>query len=59
MFSKAYEIASKFTHPVIVSMRFFDKTVESGLGSFIILNDEGWMQLLLISLTWICSTTAR
>jgi hypothetical protein len=43
MFSKAYEIASKFTHPVIVSMRFFDKTVESGLGSFIILNDEGWI----------------
>lgn len=43
MFSKAYEIASKFTHPVIVSMRFFDKTVESGLGSFIVLNDEGWI----------------
>ena len=43
MFSKAYEIASKFTHPVIVSMRFFDKKVESGLGSFIILNDEGWI----------------
>jgi hypothetical protein len=43
MFSKAYEIASKFTHPVIVSIRFFDKTVEGGLGSFIILNDEGWI----------------
>lgn len=43
MFSKAYEIASKFTHPVIVSMRFYDKTVESGLGSFIILNDDGWI----------------
>jgi hypothetical protein len=24
-------------------MRFFDKKVESGLGSFIILNDEGWI----------------
>lgn len=43
MFSIAYEIASKFTHPVIVSIRFFDKTVEGGLGSFIILNDEGWI----------------
>jgi hypothetical protein len=43
MFSTAYEIASKYTHPVIVSMRFFDKKVESGLGSFIVLNDEGWI----------------
>lgn len=43
MFSKAYELASKFTMPLIVAYRFFDKTVESGLGSFIILNDEGWL----------------
>jgi trypsin-like peptidase len=43
MFSKAYELARQYTHPVIVSMRFFDKSVESGLGSFIILNDEGWI----------------
>ena len=43
MFSKAYELASQYTHPVIVSMRFFDKTVESGLGSFVVLNDDGWI----------------
>jgi hypothetical protein len=28
MFAKAYEIVSKFTHPVIISVRFYDKTVE-------------------------------
>ena len=43
MFKKAYEIASQYTHPVILSMKFFDNTVESGLGSFVILNDEGWI----------------
>ncbi|MFN8143600.1 MAG: serine protease [Bacteroidia bacterium] len=43
MFANAYEIASKFTHPVLLSFRYFDKTVESGLGSFVILNEEGWI----------------
>ncbi|MFC1860820.1 serine protease [Chloroflexota bacterium] len=43
MFSSAYEISSKFTFPVICSLRFFDKTVTCQLGTFIILNDEGWI----------------
>jgi hypothetical protein len=43
MFRQAYDKASKFTQPLIVAYRFFDKTVDSGLGSFIILNDEGWI----------------
>src|SRR6056297_388538 len=43
MFSKAYELTSQFTHPVIVSVRYYNGTVESGLGSFIILNEEGWV----------------
>ncbi len=43
MFSKAYAIASKFTFPVILSNRFSDGRVENGLGSFILLNDEGWI----------------
>ena len=42
MFAKAYEIAAAFTYPVIVSMRFFDDTVRCSLGSFIVVNDEGW-----------------
>ncbi len=43
MFAKAYELASKYTLPVINSLRFYDGTVSCGLGSFIIINDNGWI----------------
>jgi len=43
MFAKAYELTSRFTLPVIVSNRFYDGTVTSGLGSFIVINDKGWI----------------
>jgi len=43
MFSKAYEIVSNFMYPVIFSSRTIDKTVNSGLCAFIILNEEGWI----------------
>lgn len=42
MFNKAYNIVNKFTHPLIIAIRYFDKTIEGGLGSFIILNKDGW-----------------
>lgn len=42
MFNKAYNIAKKYTHPLIVSLLHYDGTIEGGLGSFIVLNDEGW-----------------
>ncbi|MCG2718868.1 MAG: serine protease [Nanoarchaeota archaeon] len=43
MFANAYKLASSFTRPVIISTRFFDKTVECGCGAFIVINDEGWI----------------
>lgn len=43
MFADAYEKASSFTHPVIISTRYFDGTVNSGCGSFVIVNKEGWI----------------
>ena len=43
MFAKAYEIATSFTRPVIVSMRFYDKSVKCSSGAFVVLNDEGWI----------------
>lgn len=43
MFTKSYDIAKKFTFPLIVSIRFQSKKIESGLGAFVILNDEGWL----------------
>ena len=43
MFSHAYEIASGFTNPVITSVRFSDNSVESSLGSFVVINRDGWI----------------
>lgn len=43
MFAKAYEIARKFTMPVIISTRNYAGKVECGLAAYIILNDEGWI----------------
>ena len=42
MFNKAYNIANKYTQPLIVTLRFFDGSIEGGLGSYIILNKDGW-----------------
>lgn len=43
MFAKAYALASKFTHPLIVSTRLYDGTVRCGAGAFVVLNEEGWV----------------
>jgi len=43
MFANAYEIASIYTQPVLVSFRLFDGKIESGLGSFVIINEDGWI----------------
>lgn len=43
MFSSAYEIASAYTHPLLISYRYYNGTVESGLGCFIPINKEGWI----------------
>jgi len=43
MFSNAYKLARFFTQPLIISTRFFDKTVKCACGAFIVLNDRGWI----------------
>src|SRR3990167_1250003 len=43
MFANAYKIATKFTRPVIISIRTFDGKVNCGCGSYILLNKEGWI----------------
>lgn len=43
MFKNAYQQASNFTHPVLMSTRFKNGKVESGVGSFVIINKEGWL----------------
>jgi len=43
MFGDACEKAMKFTRPVIMSTRQYDGTVNSSCGTFIVLNDDGWI----------------
>ena len=43
MFSNAYELASKFTYPLILSTRQYSGQVKCSIGAFIILNEEGWV----------------
>jgi hypothetical protein len=43
MFAAAYEIASRFTVPVVVSSRLHDGTVECGIGAAIVVDRQGWV----------------
>jgi len=43
MFANAYEITREYTKCVVYFFRFFDGTVGSGIGTFIILNPDGWI----------------
>ncbi len=43
MFAKAYTLVRHFMRPVIISIRFYDKTTECNGGNFVILNEEGWI----------------
>jgi len=42
VFTKAYEITAKFTHPVLLATRTHGGDQKTGIGSFVLLNDEGW-----------------
>jgi hypothetical protein len=42
MFAKAYEIASSFTQPLVLSFRRPDGECGSQIGCFVVLNQEGW-----------------
>lgn len=43
MFRRAYEVASEFTVPVVVSQRFHDGSVTCLVGTAVVLNDSGWL----------------
>jgi Trypsin-like peptidase domain len=42
MFSQAYTVARKFTFPIIISSRNHKDECSAGIGTFIVVNDEGW-----------------
>lgn len=43
MFAAAYQSASAFTKPIIISSLRQDGSCASGVGSFVVVNDEGWI----------------
>jgi len=43
MFAQAVRLAGRFTRPVIISRRRFDRSTECGCAAFVLLNDEGWI----------------
>jgi S1-C subfamily serine protease len=43
MFAKAMELVAQFTRPVILSKRLEDKTVQSGMATFVVVNKDGWI----------------
>jgi hypothetical protein len=42
MFEKAYSIAKEFTAPIVISHRNHKKECKAGIGSCVIINEEGW-----------------
>jgi hypothetical protein len=43
MFRDGYALASKFTHPVIVSQRNYSGKCSAGIATYVLVNDEGWI----------------
>ena len=43
MFAQACALVRQFMQPVIISVRFYDKTTACDGGNFVILNEEGWI----------------
>jgi hypothetical protein len=43
MFSTAVSLASQFTRPVVISVRRYDGSLESGIASFVVINRDGWI----------------
>lgn len=42
VFSEAYELASQYTWPVIITSKTIDDVVSCSGGAFVIINDDGW-----------------
>ena len=42
MFANAYSIARQFTFPIIISHKNAQGECGSGIGTFVIINDEAW-----------------
>lgn len=43
MFADACKLAARYTYPVIIARRYFDRTTECGCAAFVVLNEDGWI----------------
>ncbi len=43
MFTHAYKLATGFTRPLVVSRRYFDRTTDCTCGTYVVVNEEGWI----------------
>lgn len=43
MFADALKLAARYTYPVIISRRHFDRSTDCGCAAFVVLNREGWI----------------
>ncbi len=43
MFADACKLAARYTYPVIIARRHFDRTTKCGCAAFIVLNEQGWI----------------
>ena len=43
MFSKAIAVAAEYTRPIVVSKRLKNRQVSSSMGTFIVVNKDGWI----------------
>jgi hypothetical protein len=43
MFANACKLAARYTYPVVIARRHYDKTTKWGCAAFVVLNEEGWI----------------
>ncbi|MBI5343624.1 MAG: trypsin-like peptidase domain-containing protein [Deltaproteobacteria bacterium] len=43
MFADACKLAARYTYPVVIARRYFDRTTECGCAAFVVLNEQGWI----------------
>ncbi len=43
MFADACKLATRYTYPVVIARRYFDRTTECGCAAFVVLNEKGWI----------------
>ena len=43
MFADACKVATRYTYPVVIARRYFDRTTDCSCAAFVVLNEQGWI----------------